>query len=111
MTPTSIHTRLHSIGRNSVHVSEKGQVTIPKHIRVAAGVLPGSEVTFAIEAGNIVISKLASGIKTDRREQLRAAAAKVRQSMNPAFRQMPAADVMASLRADEPAEPQVHGQP
>ena len=62
-----------------MHVSEKGQVTIPKHIRVAAGVLPGSEVTFAIEAGNIVISKLASGIETDRREQLRAAAAKVRQ--------------------------------
>ena len=93
-----------------MHVSEKGQVTIPKHIRVAAGVLPGSEVTFAIEAGNIVISKLASGIKTDRREQLRAAA-KVRQSMNPAFRQMPAADVMAFLRADEPADPQAHGQP
>ena len=94
-----------------MHVTEKGQVTIPKHIRVAAGVLPGSEVTFAIEAGKIVISKLASGIKTDRREQLRAAAANVRQSMNPAFRQMPAADVMAFLRADEPAEPQAHGQP
>ena len=82
------------------HVNKKGQVTIPKHIRVAAGVLPGSEVTFAIEAGNIVISKLASGIKTDRREQLRAAAAKVHQSMGPALRQMPAADVMAFLRAD-----------
>lgn len=94
-----------------MHVTEKGQVTIPKHIRVAAGVLPGSEVTFAIEAGKIVISKLSSGIKTDRREQLRAAAAKVRQSMNPAFRQMAAAEVMAFLRADEPAEPPVHGQP
>lgn len=94
-----------------MHVTEKGQVTIPKHIRVAAGVLPGSEVTFAIEAGKIVISKLSSGIKTDRREQLRAAAAKVRQSMSPAFRQMAAAEVMAFLRADEPAEPPVHGQP
>lgn len=94
-----------------MHVTEKGQVTIPKHIRVAAGVLPGSEVTFAIEAGKIVISKLASGIKTDRREQLRAAAVKVRQSMNPAFRQMDAADVMTFLRADDPAEPPSHGQP
>ena len=75
------------------------------------GVLPGSEVTFAIEAGKIVISKLASGIKTDRREQLRAAAAKVRQSMNSTFRQMPAADVMSFLRADEPAEPPAHGHP
>ena len=94
-----------------MHVTEKGQVTIPKHIRVAAGVLPGSEVTFAIEAGKIVISKLATGIKTDRREKLRAAAVKARQSMNPAFRQMPAADVMAFLRADHPAEPPSHGQP
>ena len=94
-----------------MHVTEKGQVTIPKHIRVAAGVLPGSEVTFVIEAGKIVISKLASGIKTDRREQLRAAAVKARQSMNPAFRQMDAADVMAFLRADDPGKPQSHGQP
>lgn len=94
-----------------MHVTEKGQVTIPKHIRDAVGVLPGSEVTFAIEAGKIVISKLATGIKTDRREQLRAAAAKVRQSMNSTFRQMPAADVMSFLRADEPAEPPAHGRP
>ena len=87
MTPTSIHTRLHTPSEETaMRVTDKGQVAIPKHSRVAAGVLPGSEVTFAIEAGNIVISKLASGIKADRREQLRAAAAKVRQSMNPAFR-------------------------
>ena len=85
-----------------MRVTEKGQVAIPKHFRVAAGVLPGTEVTFAIEAGNIVISRLASRIKTDRRDPLRAAAAKVRQSMNPAFRQMPAADVIAFLRAAEP---------
>ena len=88
-----------------MHVTEKGQVTIPKHIRVAAGVLPGSEVTFAIEGGKIVISKLASGIKTDRRQQLRAAAAKARQSMSPEFRQMHAADVMAFLRSDETIKP------
>ena len=28
-------------------VTEKGQVTIPKHIRAAAGVVPGSEVIFS----------------------------------------------------------------
>lgn len=94
-----------------MHVTDKGQVTIPKHIRVAAGVLPGSEVTFAIAAGKIVISKLASGIKTDRREQLRVAAAKVRQSMSPAFRQMDAEDVMAFLRADDPELPHTQPQP
>lgn len=83
-----------------MRVSEKGQVTIPKHIRIAAGVLPGSEVSFALEAGRIVISKVGSGIKTDRRERLRGAAAKVRASMSPEFRQMSADAVMAFLRAD-----------
>ena len=73
--------------------------------------LPGSEVIFAIEAGKIVISKLASGIATDRREKLRAAAAKVRESMNPAFTEMKAADVVVYLRCHEPAVPQAHGQP
>ena len=62
--------------------------------------MSGSEVTFAIKVGKIVISKLTSGIKTECCEQLRAAAAKVRERMNPAFRQMHAADVMAFLRAD-----------
>jgi antitoxin PrlF len=85
-----------------MQVSEKGQVTIPKHIRTAAGVLPGSEVAFSLEAGKIVISKVATGVKTDRRIALRAAAAKVRKSMSAEFRQMSADDVMAFLRADVP---------
>ena len=85
-----------------MQVSDKGQVTIPKHIRTAAGVLPGSEVAFSLEAGRIVISKVASGIKTDRREALRQAAARVRKSMSPAFRRYSADEVMAFLRADTP---------
>lgn len=83
-----------------MQVTEKGQVTIPKHIRIAAGVLPGSEVAFALEAGRIVIRKVSSGVKTDRRARLRRAAAKVRHSMKPAFRQMSADDIMAFLRVD-----------
>ena len=84
-------------------VTEKGQVTIPKLIRTAAGVLPGSEVAFSLEAGKIVISKVSSGMKTDRRDKLRAAGAKVRKSMSPEFRQMSAAQIMAFLRADDTA--------
>ena len=91
-----------------MRVTDKGQVTIPKRIRLATGVLPGSEVPFAVEAGKIVISKLASAIQTDRREQLRAAAAKVRQSVSPDFKQLDAADVMAFLRSDEPTQTQAH---
>ena len=82
-------------------VTEKGQVTIPKLIRTAAGVLPGSEVAFSLEAGKIVISKVSSGQKADRRAALRAAAAQVRTNMSPEFRQMNADEIMAFLRADE----------
>lgn len=85
-------------------VSEKGQVTIPKHIRTAAGVLPGSEVSFGIEGGKIIISAVATGVATDRRAKLRAAATKVRKSLNPEFRQMGADDIMAFLRSDGPAK-------
>ena len=89
--------------RSAMFVTEKGQVTIPKLIRTAAGVLPGSEVAFSLEAGKIVIRKVSSGIKTDRRDKLRAAGARVRKSMSPEFRQMSAGDIIAFLRADNSA--------
>ena len=81
-----------------MHVTEKGQVTIPKRIRTAAGVLPGSEVAFSFEAGRIVITKVSSGVTTDRRARVRAAAARVRRSMKPEFRQMGADEIIAFLR-------------
>lgn len=82
-------------------VTEKGQVTIPKHIRVAAGVAPGSEVSFSLEGGKIVVTPIASNVKNDRRAQLRAAAAKVRSTMSPGFQQMGAQDIMAFLRGED----------
>ena len=81
-------------------VSEKGQVTIPKHIRVAAGVAPGSEVAFSLEGSRIIITPLATGKKEDRRAKLRAAATKVRNSLSPEFRQLGAQEIMDFLRAD-----------
>jgi antitoxin PrlF len=86
-----------------MHVSEKGQVTIPKHIRVAAGVAPGSEVSFSLEGSRIVITPLGTGVKEDRRARLRAAAARVRGSLNPQFRHLGADEIMAFLRGDEAA--------
>jgi antitoxin PrlF len=82
-------------------VTEKGQVTIPKHIRMAAGVAPGSEVAFSLEGSKIVITPVSTGLKTDRRAQLRAAAAKVRRSLQPEFRQLSADEIMTFLRGDE----------
>jgi AbrB family looped-hinge helix DNA binding protein len=71
-----------------MHVTQKGQVILPKRIRDAAGVLPGSEVTFALDAGRIVITQVSSGMKGDHRARLWAAAAKVHESLDPKFRRM-----------------------
>ena len=82
-------------------VTDKGQVTIPKHIRVAAGVAPGSEVSFSLEGSRIVITPIRTGVKDDRRAKLRAAAAKVRGSLNPEFKQLNADEIMKFIRGDE----------
>ena len=82
-------------------VTDKGQVTIPKHIRVAAGVAPGSEVSFSLEGGRIVMTPMGTGVKDDRRAKLRAAAAKVRASLNPEFKQLKADEIMKFIRGDE----------
>jgi antitoxin PrlF len=82
-------------------VTEKGQVTIPKHIRTAAGVAPGSEVSFSLEGSKIVITPIATGVKNDRRAQLRAAAARVRSSLSPEFKQLGADEIMSFLRGGD----------
>ena len=81
-----------------MQVTEKGQVTIPKRIRDAAGVLPGTEVQFALKGSRIIITKLAATKPLDKREQLKAAAAKAPASMDPKFRQMSSDQMMAFLR-------------
>ena len=84
-----------------MQVTEKGQVTIPKHIRVAAGVVPGSEVSFSLDGGRIVMTPVATGVKDDRRDRLRAAAARVRESMKAEFRQLGAEEIMKFLRGED----------
>jgi antitoxin PrlF len=86
-----------------MRVTENGQVTIPKHIRAAAGVAPGSEVLFTLDGGKIVITLMASNIKNDRRDMLRAAAARVRNTLSPAFKQLGAKEIMDFLRGDDEA--------
>jgi antitoxin PrlF len=84
-------------------ISEKGQVTIPKHIRVAAGVAPGSEVSFSLDGGKIVITPLSTSVKNDRREMVRLAAARVRASYSTEFKQLGADEIMNFLRGDSEA--------
>jgi len=83
-------------------VTEKGQVTIPKHIRDAAGVAPGSEVTFSLEGSRIVITPAGTGVKDDRRAKLKAAAARVRGSFSAEFQPLAADEIMGFLRGEEP---------
>ena len=85
-----------------MHVTEKGQVTIPKHIRNAAGVAPGSEVEFSLEGSRIVITAVSTAIRNDRRAALRKAAARVRASLAPEFRQLGADEIMDFLRSEKP---------
>jgi antitoxin PrlF len=85
-------------------VTDKGQVTIPKHIRVAAGVAPGSEVTFSLEGSKIVITPVGTGVKEDRRAKLKAAAARVRGSFRAEFKQLSADEIMSFIRGDEPTK-------
>ena len=84
-----------------MQITDKGQVTIPKHIRVAAGIAPGSEVAFSLDGGKIVITPVSTGLKNDRRAKLRAAAARVRSTLSPEFRQLGADEIMKFLRGDE----------
>jgi antitoxin PrlF len=85
-------------------VTDKGQVTIPKHIRIAAGVAPGSEVTFSLEGSRIVITPVGTGVKEDRRAKLRAAAARVRGSFSAEFKQLGADEIMGFIRGEEPTQ-------
>jgi antitoxin PrlF len=86
-----------------MQVTDKGQVTIPKHIRVAAGITPGSEVSFSLQGSKIVITPVGTGIKDDRRAKLNAAAARVRASLRPEFRQLGVKEIMAFIRGEETA--------
>lgn len=52
-----------------MRVTTKGQVTIPQHIREAAGFLPHTEVEFTIEDGVVRIAK-ARGRRPSRGEAL-----------------------------------------
>jgi AbrB family looped-hinge helix DNA binding protein len=49
-------------------ITVKGQVTIPKHIRDALGLTPGSRVEFAVEDGRVVLRKSGkrAGARPDR---------------------------------------------
>tara|TARA_R110002020_G_scaffold154610_7_gene334623 strand:+ start:6557 stop:6817 length:261 start_codon:yes stop_codon:yes gene_type:complete len=50
-----------------MRVTEKGQVTIPKHIRDRLGIGPGSEVEFVAEDGRVRLVKASSEALAEQR--------------------------------------------
>ncbi|MDO5103842.1 MAG: type II toxin-antitoxin system PrlF family antitoxin [Lautropia sp.] len=47
-------------------LTRKGQVTIPQHIRLALGLLPGAKVEFSVrEDGDVVLRKVAAEENSD----------------------------------------------
>jgi AbrB family looped-hinge helix DNA binding protein len=43
-----------------VHITSKGQVTIPAKIREEFGFVPETEVEFVVEGGNVILRKVES---------------------------------------------------
>jgi AbrB family looped-hinge helix DNA binding protein len=54
-----------------MRVTEKGQVTIPKHLRDELGIGAGSEVEFALADGALVVRKVTDGPTRGRRAAAR----------------------------------------
>ena len=50
-----------------MRITSKGQVTIPAHIREKAGLLPETEVEFALERGKVIVRKKADSPRRGRR--------------------------------------------
>ena len=44
-----------------MRITTKGQVTIPQDVRERAGLMPGTDVAFEIDAGIVRLVKMASG--------------------------------------------------
>lgn len=53
-----------------MRITEKGQVTIPKAVRDAAGLMPGTDVAFVVEDGEVKIRKATDGSKRTRGQEL-----------------------------------------
>ncbi len=53
-----------------MHITKKGQVTIPAHIRQKFGFLPKTEVNFIIKHNEVILQKIKTSSKNDFRSFL-----------------------------------------
>lgn len=53
-----------------MRITSKGQVTVPQSVREQAGLMPGTDVEFVIEAGRVVLRKATGGARATRGQRL-----------------------------------------
>jgi AbrB family looped-hinge helix DNA binding protein len=53
-----------------MRITQKGQVTIPEHIRRSAGLLPGTEVEFVQDRAGVRLQPVAGGKATPRERRV-----------------------------------------
>lgn len=80
-----------------MHITSKGQVTIPQAIRAAAGLLPNTEVEFVYENGTVVLRPLQKDTTVAFAEALTQARAV---PLTQAFRGKSADEIMLFLRGE-----------
>ena len=77
----------------------------PVTMRLSEDDAPGSEVTFSLEGGKIVITPVGTSVREDRRARLEAAAARVRGSLGDEFAQLGADEIMRFIRGRMDSRP------
>jgi len=78
-----------------MRITSKGQVTIPVEIREKAGLLPGTEVDFQFDGGNVLILRARSPRGETRGQEI------VRRLQGSATIKMSTDEIMALTRGDE----------
>ena len=80
-----------------MRITSKGQVTIPQDIRERAGLLPGTDVEFVLERGNVTLKPV-----TKTKSRARLAIERARGTANePMFRGWTTDQIMGFLRSED----------
>ena len=81
-----------------MRVSEKGQVTIPKHLRERAGIKPNSEVSIRLEGSRVVVEALDGNEQRTQRERVERFLASLKKLEGTGDPSISADDVMRATR-------------
>ena len=81
-----------------MRVSEKGQVTLPKHVRERAGIRPNSEVSIRLEGSRVIVEALDGDEQRTQRERVERFLASLKKLEGTGDPSVSADDVMRATR-------------